>query len=70
MHSALVPTDVRSYPKSDQNGASPRMTRSAIRVLRCDAENSETFTVNERPCETLQFETPAERFNACVASIG
>ena len=32
--------------------------------------NAVARQLNERPLKSLGFETPAERFNACIASVG
>jgi len=40
------------------------------RWQRGESLNAIARQLNERPRKTLGFETPAERFNACVASTG
>ena len=47
------------------NAAVSRKSRHSQATL-----NRVARKLNERPRETLVFETPAERFNACVASTG
>ena len=39
-------------------------------LLRCPSFNRVARELNERPRETLELETPAKRFNQCVASTG
>jgi hypothetical protein len=41
-----------------------------LEVLRPFAARRWKSKIGAGPRETLQFETPAERFNACVASTG
>jgi hypothetical protein len=49
---------VRYYPNSGHSAVQSQVYLNKV-----------ARQLNERPRETLQFETPAERFNACVASI-
>ena len=50
------------------NGA--QITAADVSVYSQAHLNKVARQLNERPRKTLGFETPAKRFNACVASIG